>query len=1114
MIEAPASPERPAARPDAPSLSLDATVGRALPLPLRVAIGLALTSTGVALSWGFTELTGESLPVFALIFVAGAWWFGGVWVGLACTLLATAGISYLVYEPLYEHEVTRGELARLAGWAAGATFVGAMAHILRRRTRQLEGSLSTRQGLLNAALDAERRIDHERALFSTVIARAPIGIGVWDRDLRCLQINARLAEMNGLSAERTIGRRPDDYMPEHWPRWRPYFEAALRGEASLDVEMEGQNLREEYAAVLASYYPVRIGDEVLGVALVCSDVTEQRRAMRALEASEQRYRALTETTDAMVFTADASGGQITLQSMGETARRDAAFWATNWTTAFHPDDRERVVALWQEAVAQARPFSAIGRIRPAAGDVYRWYEARAVPVRDARGAVREWVGTVTDIDDRQRAAQELRMLARLSETFARSLSVDEIAAAVAESVVPAFCDGAGAYIRADDGSIRPVHLAHGEHDTRPVEGFGLRADAAHGPAAVLRTGAAEFYPHVPQELLRESAGSEEERGAMREPQAQSLIAVPVGAETPPMAVLTFVTLRPERILTERDFAFAREIARRAALPLENARLHEQMRRAFEAASLNLSQVRLITDAVPALIGYIDREYRYRFANRTYEDWFGVAPERVPGMHASELMGHEAFEKLRPYFDDALAGHMVEFEDYVPYAASARWIHATYVPDAHPEGVRGFFVLVTDITQRKRAEIEQQVLAAIGQALGESLDLQETASGIARATVPLFGDVSTIHIRAGDMIERIAVQVGDREIAEPATFGLEHGAAAARVFRTGQAELYRALDDEDLAGGAIDEGHLRAMRELRLRSAMIVPVRARGEVVASLTWGRFEARVGFDEADLAVGHEVARRAGLAIENARLYAEAQRALDELAETAQRLMEANAAKDEFLSLVSHELRTPITTILGNAEILIRRAESMPAEQRLGAIADVKMEAQRLSNIIENLLVLARLERGAEIEIEPLLLERAIARVLDVVRRETPSREFVFERPGEEAPVSANALYVEQVLRNLISNADKYSPPGRPIRIIVEKRDRSWVTSVHDEGGGIPSDETERIFDPFYRSEQTSKKAPGLGVGLTVCRRLIEIQDGQLWVESDGTSGSTFSFALPAEE
>lgn len=238
------------------------------------------------------------------------------------------------------------------------------------------------------------------------------------------------------------------------------------------------------------------------------------------------------------------------------------------------------------------------------------------------------------------------------------------------------------------------------------------------------------------------------------------------------------------------------------------------------------------------------------------------------------------------------------------------------------------------------------------------------------------------------------------------------------------------------------------------------------------------------------------------------------EELKRTADELERANAAKDEFLGLVSHELKTPITTIYGNAQVLRNRGAQLDDASRQSALDDVVHESERLHRIIDNLLVLARLEQGQEVDSEPLLIRRIAARMAEEHRQHHPYREIRMESPPDAAPVTGQPLYLEQVIRNLLSNAEKYSPAGQPIDLHISRTDDALCFSVLDRGLGFSAEEGEKLFTPFYRSPTAVARASGVGIGLAVCKRLIEAQGGEMWARPREGGGADIGFSLPLVE
>ena len=226
-----------------------------------------------------------------------------------------------------------------------------------------------------------------------------------------------------------------------------------------------------------------------------------------------------------------------------------------------------------------------------------------------------------------------------------------------------------------------------------------------------------------------------------------------------------------------------------------------------------------------------------------------------------------------------------------------------------------------------------------------------------------------------------------------------------------------------------------------------------------------------------------------------------------------QAQAAREAFIGVLSHELRTPITTILGLSTVLNRRQATLDDDQRRDMIADVASEAERLHYLVEDLLVLSRAERSElRADPEPVLLRHAIDRVVEADRRRFPHVEFVVNAPPGLPPVAGDRTFVEQVLRNLVGNAAKYSPLSpSTVQVIVERAQAELIVRVVDEGPGFEPGDEERLFELFFRSERTAKQRAGAGIGLYVTRSLVTVMGGRVWARLRPEGGSEFAFALP---
>ncbi|HZC33480.1 MAG TPA: ATP-binding protein, partial [Candidatus Bathyarchaeia archaeon] len=209
------------------------------------------------------------------------------------------------------------------------------------------------------------------------------------------------------------------------------------------------------------------------------------------------------------------------------------------------------------------------------------------------------------------------------------------------------------------------------------------------------------------------------------------------------------------------------------------------------------------------------------------------------------------------------------------------------------------------------------------------------------------------------------------------------------------------------------------------------------------------------------------------------------------ADALRASNAVKDEFLGLISHELRTPVTTIFGNATLLSDRAELGEPESTM--VADIVGDSDRLLRIVENLLQLTRLGSGTDLELEPQVLDHVVHRAVASYRRRHPARDVRLTASARTAVVDADETAIELLIENLVSNADKYSPTGKAIDVVIESTDEEARLHVLDRGIGIPADDADEVFTTFFRTDAARRVASGMGVGLSVCKRIVEAQGGR---------------------
>ena len=222
--------------------------------------------------------------------------------------------------------------------------------------------------------------------------------------------------------------------------------------------------------------------------------------------------------------------------------------------------------------------------------------------------------------------------------------------------------------------------------------------------------------------------------------------------------------------------------------------------------------------------------------------------------------------------------------------------------------------------------------------------------------------------------------------------------------------------------------------------------------------------------------------------------------------------AIRETFIGVLSHELRTPVTTIFGGAKLLARETSTLDEETRRGIFRDIHDEAERLQRLVEDVVALNRFgEDVAEIGREPVLIQRLLPRVVTSEDGRWPGVVFQLDIDPGLPTVSADSTYVEQVVRNLLSNAAKYGGLDATVAVQAERGEGEVIVRVLDEGPGFPIEERDRLFELFYRSAKTAGTAGGAGIGLFVCARLVAAMGGRIWAARRTRGGSEFGFALP---
>lgn len=416
-------------------------------------------------------------------------------------------------------------------------------------------------------------------------------------------------------------------------------------------------------------------------------------------------------------------------------------------------------------------------------------------------------------------------------------------------------------------------------------------------------------------------------------------------------------------------------------------------------------------------------------------------------------------------------------------------------------------------EREAAERRLAFLLDASTQLAGSLDYEETLRAVTRQVVPELADWCTVHVlEPGGTVRRSArlhvnpeqEQLLDRLREKyPLRFDSQH--PVARVLRTGDPVFFPDVTEEILRGFAQDEEQASHLRRL-LRSFIAVPLTVRGVTFGALVLAMENPGPRYDQTDLALAQILARRAALAVENARLYHDAQDSLSE-AQTAL------AIRDEFLSIASHELRTPLTALKSNLQLARRRlARGATSGQIHELVEHANAQTERLAVLVGDLLDVTRIAAGRmTLECAQVSVGALVCGVVETERAADPERTITLCAPEANTTIDADAARLEQVLINLIENARKYSPPEQPIDVRIDVTDAEVTITVRDRGIGVPPEDRERIFERFHRSANVDKGVSGLGLGLHIAREIVRAHHGALMVDAALGGGSIFTLRLP---
>jgi signal transduction histidine kinase/PAS domain-containing protein len=816
----------------------------------------------------------------------------------------------------------------------------------------------------------------------------------------------------------------------------------------------------------------------------------------------------------------------------------------------------------RRAATERRPLT-FEAFYPARGE---WSRLSCYPLADG-GLATQW----TDITVRKRAEETEHYLGRASEVLASSLDYETTLARLAQIIVPQLADWCAVHI-VENGEPRQLAVAHVD-PAKVVWGQELNrrypapSDAPTGVPNVLRTRRAEVYPEITDDMLVAGAVDAEHLRISRELGLESALIVPLLSGDEAIGALTLVSTESGRRYSDRDLPLAMELARRAAIAVDHARLHQEAvtaravaeRAAWSADHLYSLTARLTAAVTPqAVAAAMLAEASGAFGaergtvSLIEEDGdttrsvaqIGYAPDVIGRWRSYSLQStvsatREAVTTRRGVFIESLADARSRFPAAAPFLESVGTETAAVLPIVTDGRVRGVITLawttVHEILRDDR-DFMERFAAQCGQALARSLAFE--AERVARERTERLQRLTAALADATSERDVARILVANlREVLEPlaaAMFRVEIGndgeANVVMVSDSGVPEDSRsrfgrfALDSDAPVAELVrkqeavflpDAAAFRARfpnwpadgRSPGQEAWIAVPlIASTGSPLGIFALGFPEART-FDVDLRRYVESMSEQATQALERVRLL-QAEHAAREAAE------EANRAKTQFLATMSHELRTPLNAIAGYAELL-RLGLRGPTTPEQREDLDRIMRSQRhLLSVINDILNFARLEAGhVEYRVAEVAVSELLGDLESLIRPQLAAKrlEFSCEPVPDDVIVRADAEKVQQVLLNLLANAVKFTAAGGQVRVECEYDESRVYVRVIDTGIGIPVDRRGAIFEPFVQLHRTlAQPAEGTGLGLAISRDLARGMGGELTVESEPGRGSTFTLVL----
>ncbi|MBX3061744.1 MAG: PAS domain S-box protein [Anaerolineae bacterium] len=716
--------------------------------------------------------------------------------------------------------------------------------------------------------------------------------------------------------------------------------------------------------------------------------------------------------------------------------------------------------------------------------------------------------------------EQAELLAEATQLAATPPSLPRQLNHVARLLIPRFADWADIHVL-DDDAVSQVAVSARRLETMLLLQQMLRTYPSEenrpNLAKVMRTGEPIFYEQFTEEHLAGVArGNQEHADLLRKIGTTSVAIVPLRVREQQLGAITLAYTDSGRRYTAESMQFLQELANRAALTFDNARLYQSSQRQRGRLQVTLSS---IGDAVIAT----DADGHINFMNEVAQSLTGWLYEEAAGRNLNDVFNivneytrRPADNPVTKVLNEGVVVGLANHTILISRTGIEVPIDDSAAPIRDENGqIIGVVLIFRDISERRQTE------ARVASTLERTRDLSDICIQIGLAQTPteiLRALLSSRYIPGinqaaiivfnqlwGEMMpesyEVRAVLNPDAGLPGLGEKGVLKNSLFAQICSTERPVLLENLYKDE----RITDDLRSRFSDLDVGSVYLLPLLSGRDCFGMLILYRAVTQ-GWDADDHQHLQILVTQLSAAMNNLQLLTAESRARRE----AER---ADQVKLQFLAMISHELRTPLASIKGFTTSLLATDVQWDEKSQHEFLSIINDESDRLTGLIEQLLDLSRLQAGSlGIQPQPIPLSQIVGTAMPQLSALTEMHPLVVEIAQNLPLVFADRDRIAQVLVNLVDNAVKYSPEDTPIVITAQAQDRFMCLTVDDQGMGIPPEERNNAFEAFRQIEsQASPKAKGAGLGLAICKGLVEAHGGQIWIEDKPTAGLRISFTIP---